>query len=311
MTEPLVSVLVPLYNHENYIEGCLQSIFDEDYPNIELVVLDDGSRDRSLTIAKQWILANQGRFARTQLWTQPNVGICRTLNRLVMEAQGSYLTLVASDDALKTGGIRARVRFLERHSKLIAVFGDAEVMDEHGDIQAGSTIECIHHGCKAALADPRRITKELMLRWSVPGPVFLARRTAWDPALGIGPYDETLSVEDRDFYLRLLSRDALAFLDLAVARYRIHSQNVSRPPGTDSGSDSLQHKILLDVQKSARKNMDLFSGWNKAILYLLIKNNQYKMPRKWIRYRVTRNILKMALFLNCFGLPGRGTQDDR
>ena len=308
MTEPLVSVLVPLYNHEKYIETCLASIAGEAYRNLELVVLDDGSRDRSFALVQDWIAANGGRFARVKTWTQPNAGICRTLNRLVAEAEGAYVVLVASDDALLPGGIQARVAYLEAHPETLAVFGDAEAIDDRGGRLAASTIKQIHHGSRAALQDPRRITRELLLRWSIPGPVFLARRSTWDPVAGVGPYDETLKVEDRDYYLRLLARGALAFVDYPVAQYRLHGLNVSRNPAGDPDLNSLQHQIASDVQKSAAINLHRFQGLDRALLRLVTRNDQYRKPRKPVRYNLTRNLIKLFKNLNRMGLLG-GRQD--
>jgi glycosyltransferase involved in cell wall biosynthesis len=298
MMEPLVSVLVPLYNHEKYIEACLASVLNETYRNLELIILDDGSKDRSFALAAAWIEANQGRFTRVKAWTQPNAGICKTVNRLLEQAQGPYITFLASDDALKPGGIQARVAFLEQHPALLAVFGDAEVIDGEGGLLAPSTITDIHHGSRPALANPKRMTKELLLKWSIPGPVLLARKITWDPVAGVGLYNENLTVEDRDFYLRLLARKALGFLDQSVARYRIHGANASRSPAQNAGADSLRDRIIRDIKISEINNLHRFQGLDKATLHLLIKNAGYSQPRKAIRYRLTRNLLKLIQFMN-------------
>jgi glycosyltransferase involved in cell wall biosynthesis len=298
MTAPLVSVLVPLYNHEKYIETCLLSIANETYPNLELLILDDGSKDSSFAIAKTWIGAHRGRFARVKAWTQTNAGVCTTANRLIAEAKGAFITFIASDDALKPDGIGARMAYLEQHPDLLAVVGDAEVMDHQGGFLAASAIQDFHLGSKATLARPNRMNLELLLRWSIPGPVLLARKAAWDPATGVGPYDESLNVEDRDFYLRLLARKALGFLDQSVARYRIHDSNASRSPEPGSDSQSLQARIVNDVKRSEIQNLHLFHGLEKAALYLIIKNAQYTRPKKAFRRRLTRKLLKFIMFMN-------------
>ena len=302
MPEPLVSVLIPLYNHEKYIETCLDSIASESYRNLELIVLDDGSRDTSLALAGAWIEAHRARFVRVELLSQANAGICRTANRLLAEAQGSYITFVASDDALQRDGIQARVAFLEQHPGTLAVFGDAEVMDEHGACLAASTIQDLHRGSRAALAHPGRIAKELILRWSIPGPVLLARRSTWDPVDGVGPYDETLSLEDRDFYLRLLARKGLAFLDRSVARYRVHSQNVSRTPSGGLDASPMQQAIARDIQRSVVLNLPRFRGWNRRLLALVSRCDRYRSPRKAVRYKLAQILLRLARTMNRLGL---------
>ena len=304
MSGPLVSVLVPLYNHEKYIETCLDSIGAEGYPDLELILLDDGSSDRSFALASAWIEAHRERFVRVQVRTQPNAGICRTANRLLQEARGPYIAFVASDDALKPGGLRARVDHLERHPALLAVIGDAEAIDGEGRTLAASTIQDIHRGSRRTLARPGRITRELILRWSIPGPVMLARKTAWDPVLGAGSYDETLALEDRDFYLRLLALGALGFLDLSVARYRIHSLNSCRRPSGDPDLASLQNLIAADIKKSSTINLHRFKGLDRFLLALVIANDRYRQPRKRLRYAATRNLMKLFRFMNRAGLLG-------
>ena len=60
----LVSVIVPMYNHARYIQQCLDSVYNEDYPNIELIIIDDGSNDESVEVAKKWREYHQGKLHR-------------------------------------------------------------------------------------------------------------------------------------------------------------------------------------------------------------------------------------------------------
>src|ERR1039458_8071818 len=92
-TEPLVSVIVPLYNHAAYLEECLNSIRDEDWPRLELLVLDDGSKDDSFARLQAWVNKHGARFENVWIASQPNQGICKTLNKLIAAAQGDFLVL--------------------------------------------------------------------------------------------------------------------------------------------------------------------------------------------------------------------------
>ena len=109
---PLVSVLVPAYNHERYIAAALDSIRDDGYPNLEIVVIDDGSTDETWDRVVAWERANRDAVA-IRTTRQSNVGLAMTLNRLLEQASGSYATTLASDDRLLPGGIEARVGALE------------------------------------------------------------------------------------------------------------------------------------------------------------------------------------------------------
>jgi len=221
---PLVSVIIPVYNHQDFLLKCLESVANETYDNIEILIIDDGSTDDSFQIAQTWSERNADRFARIELHRQENLGVTKTLNRLVQLAKGEFIAVLASDDCLLPGGIEARVNALGRNSDWLAVFGDCVVVDENETLLHESGVCGFYPGSarKCALLDRGLIGLELALRWSVPGPVFLMRRQT--PEI-IGEYDETISVEDKDYYLRLLTRGALGFIDHKVASYRLHGRN--------------------------------------------------------------------------------------
>jgi len=283
---PLVSVFMPVYNHASFVEACLDSIAGEDYPELELVIIDDGSLDDSFLRVQQWVAANSGRFRRVVCRTQPNAGLCRTLNRLVAEIKGEFATMVASDDALIPGGIRARVETLQKHPEWLAAFGDAQTMDGDGTVYQQSNLREEQEADLMALADPQRITMELLLRWSIPGPVLLCRREAWDPVRGVGLYDEALFLEDRDFYLRLLARKALGFVNRPVARYRLHSSNACR-------DRSARNRLRETLWQSNLKNAPLFSGAAQQILLFQARERHAALHGR----RLERILAKLALAL--------------
>jgi glycosyltransferase involved in cell wall biosynthesis len=108
----LVSVIVPVYNHERFICSCLESVAGETYPRMELIVIDDGSTDDSFDLATDWAKISASRFVRVEVSKQQNSGLNCTLNRLIRMARGEFIVILASDDVLIAGGILARVRAL-------------------------------------------------------------------------------------------------------------------------------------------------------------------------------------------------------
>lgn len=273
---PLVTVIMPVYNHALYVLEALDSVREEGYPHLELLILDDGSRDDSFPIVTAWAEQNATRFVSIKAWSQPNAGVCRTLNRLIAEASGEFVTMVASDDRLLPGGIQARVEALERHPEWLLVFGDAQTIDGAGKVTHASTLKA-HRANLAALADPRRMSFEVLLRWSLPGPVYLARRAAWSDEEGIGPYDESLFLEDRDFYLRLFARKAVGYLPLAVAQYRVHGANACQDPARRS---VLRETLAL----SAENNVHRFQGSARRIVAAQAQERRAALEgRRWKR----------------------------
>lgn len=264
-TLPLVSVIIPAFNHEKFVVRCLQSLLEDGYPNLEVLLVDDGSVDATFAVANDWLRLHGNRFRRVYTERQGNRGIAATLNKLVRLANGEYLTLLASDDYLLPSGIWTRLTTLNEHSEWLAVIGDCIVVDDDGRKIYDSGISELRKGNVSLLENPLSITGELLLRWSVPGPVLLLKKITFDEIHGVGMYDESLLVEDKDFYLRLLSRKALGFVNAAVSAYRIHGSNLS---SANAGTNNRRVVLLLDLAQACRKNLKLFSGKNRYILVL-------------------------------------------
>lgn len=268
--QPLVSVLVPLYNHERYIVACLDSLVADGYQELEIVILDDGSRDESLRLALDWKERHSTVFSgNVVIASRDNRGITRTLNELIAMAHGEFIVLLASDDLLLPGGIRARLDYLQTHSEKMAVFADSVVIDKEGRCLHESALDYIsrsavnqYHGAsiRSLLADDEMLSYELVFNWSVPGPGFMARREAYRI---LGGYDESLNVEDWDFYLRLTAHGLLGYLDRAVAAYRMHDLN-----SASSASSRLQQ--YKDLLRTATKNWPNFSGVKRFHLLALV-----------------------------------------
>lgn len=253
---PLVSILIPLYNHQRFIGRSLDSIIEDPYPAKEIIVLDDGSTDESAEVVKKWFGAKRDQIVGAfEFKSRGNQGLCKTLNEMISMARGKYVALLASDDLLLPGGIQARVDYLEKHNDKMAVFGDCIVIDSNDKLIYEGGIENLHHGRKKYLINDSLLGYELVFHFCVPGPVFMARR---DTYKAIGLYDETLAVEDWDYYLRLVSQNALGFIDYPVAAYRHHEKNMVR---MWSRSDWI--KWPLDT---ITKNIDRFTGLKRLHL---------------------------------------------
>lgn len=261
---PLVTVCVPSFNHARYVVQCLESISKSNHENLELVIIDDGSSDNSAAIISEWLGANSFRFNKIVFKVQSNSGICVTLNRLVKEASGEYLAFIASDDKMIADGISKRIHELKSNPEWMAVYGDCRLIDSNDQFISNSAIVFLYKANIKALLQKNLIARELILNWSVPGPGFMARVECFNPTKGIGLYNENIPFEDRDFYLRLLSRKALGFINTPVAEYRIHDKNVSRMKnGIKYTYESIKPIINANISV-----LQYFSGVDKAVLWL-------------------------------------------
>lgn len=284
LQEPLVSVIVPLYNHERFITRCLDSIVEDPYPSKEILVLDDGSSDASAEMVQKWRIKNNARFeGRFAFVNRKNRGLTKTLNELISMAKGDYIVLVASDDCLLSGGIQVRLQYLLEHPNKLAVFADCIVIDETGGLLYNSGLTGLYRGRKDYLSHERLRVYELIFRWCVPGPVFMAKRDVYKI---VGSYDETLNLEDYDFYLRLLSRNLLGFIDYPVAAYRLHGLNTI-------SNKELASRVNESMYGSIFNNLDDFSGLKRAHLIskmISLIGASYKLDGKLIKSFIYRGL---------------------
>ncbi|MBO4294222.1 MAG: glycosyltransferase family 2 protein [Alphaproteobacteria bacterium] len=130
---PLVSVIIPAYNHENFVQETLLSIINQTYKNIELIVIDDGSKDTTFQVIEKTLKAYPDRFVRTDISTQSNAGTTITLNRLLKKAEGDFVYLIASDDVAYPTAIEKELKFLQTHPDYVLAVGDNRFIDENGN----------------------------------------------------------------------------------------------------------------------------------------------------------------------------------
>ena len=133
VANPLVSVIVPAYNHERYVQETIRSIIDQNYKNIELIIIDDGSSDSTFEKIQAMESECRKRFVRFIYQKQKNQGTGPTQNRLISLAKGKYIYPIASDDLSKSTAIKKEVDFLEKNPDYVLCVGDNEIIDANGN----------------------------------------------------------------------------------------------------------------------------------------------------------------------------------
>ena len=224
MAAPLVSVLIPAFNHERYVLRCLDSVLEDPYPAKELIVIDDGSTDRTGARIADWV-ATHCMDIPIEYVQREHRGIAATLNELAARANGEFLRPGASDDYLLPGGLAAQVDYLLAHPRKVVVIGDSVVVDRDGHKLHDSGMCDLHGADKSLYHSDDGIRRAVIRQWAIGGPVALIRRCALDTA---DRWSEGLRIEDWDLFLRLAARGVLGFIDVHVCAYRLHDANASR-----------------------------------------------------------------------------------
>jgi glycosyltransferase involved in cell wall biosynthesis len=223
MTRPLVSVIIPVFNCERYLGGALESISREEYGPLEVVVVDDGSTDRSAEVARSYPV---------RLLGTPHNGVARARNAGLDAASGELITFLDADDVWMPGSLGRRVDRLLERPELDAVFGLMEVFVEPG-VQPPPWY-------RSAWEEEPQNT--LMAGW-------LMRRRVFEK---VGRFDTTYEIgEDTEWLAR--SKDAhlnVERIPEVVMRYRFHANNTTRRREVLRGNLVRALKQSIDRQRA-------------------------------------------------------------
>lgn len=286
--EVSLSYLVPSYNHGKYILELLESIrLDMLHLSVpaELIIVDDGSKDNSETVIRQWIEENNYRIKIKCVFLPENKGIPAVFNKLITLSSGEFLRFSGSDDILVQGSTQKLLEVFTGRESLVCVFGDGNVIDHYGRMIDVSSI-AFHGGNVARLADSKNLKTELIQNWCLAGPSFLIRKNHYDRM----HYDESLKIDDYDLYLSLLENsEAVAFLNVIVCQYRIHDSNTSKTKDV---------KKRIDNMDSFLKIVDKYI--DRGVLRNELISVKYKTMAK-IRF-LQKKYLSVVLYMSVYGV---------
>lgn len=128
-SQPLISILIPAYNHEKFVEGCVRSVPAQDWTNVELLIVDDGSKDTTWAKLQELKAECERCLARVEMVTQENRGTSFTWARLRGMARGEFILTLASDDELAPGALSALVHPMLEDRRIGVVVGQNAFMD--------------------------------------------------------------------------------------------------------------------------------------------------------------------------------------
>lgn len=210
---PLVSVIISSYNHGPYVEESILSVLGQSYPNVELLVVDDGSTDDSVERIRR--LQEEHGF---DFRVQKNIGLTRTLNETIARASGQLVAPFGSDDIMLPERLAIQVAYMADKPEVGICAGNIELMYADGTPYPAS---------KQRLDIPfRRLDFDDMFlerKPYPPAPTLLFRREALE---AVGGFDPAIRLED--LYIELRITHAGYFIDAlgtTLARYRKHETN--------------------------------------------------------------------------------------
>lgn len=304
----LVSVVMPAYNHEKYVQDAIKSIINQTYKNIELIVIDDGSKDSTWDKIQEMKEECEKRFVRVVFETQENQGVCNTLNKLLDKVQSDYIFFLASDDLAKPETIEVEYNFLSKNPDYSLVVGDSEFIDSDGTICYWNERQETEYNTKKAkyktfasyLQAKTKMDfstsefgsyKSLLNSNYVPNG-YLIRKSIFDL---IGQYTPEAPLEDWWLMLQVSKYSKMKFINKILFSYRWHDSNTIKVHReTDVNIETFKYeygvmrknidleKVLPEVKEDIIKN-DYFCYKTIGITYLFeIKKYKNENSKKTI-----------------------------
>lgn len=306
---PLVSVLIPAYNHENYIQETIESIINQTYPNIELIILDDGSKDKTWEKITELKPKCENRFVKIHFETKQNEGTCITLNKLLELSSGEFVYIIASDDLAKPQAIEKEVKFLQDNPDYALAVGDNEYVDSMGK-QIFRTPKAFTSNIKNAkyktvkeflssklkidfLSDDFGSYKTLYKENYIPNG-YLIRKNIFET---IGNFTKNAPLEDFWLMLQISKYKKMKYIDEISFSYRIHDTNTignsTRMRELTTQTRNYEQK-LLEKYLTNHKNDELLKIYNEGICYY-----QTGIPNILMLYKyqkINTRTLKVEIF---------------
>jgi len=221
---PGISVIIPSYNHEKYIGFAIQSVLDQTFDDWELVIVDDGSTDKSVEVIKKY------NDPRIKIFVQSNHDAPYTINRGISESRGKHIAILNSDDVFEPLKLEESMRTLSEGYDF--VFGKLSVIDENNNRmdESDERVRWINNKLNNS-TDPDTLSKLFLnINYIVTPSNFVFRRSVIEK---IGYFHEKLHVShDFNFLVKLFSKGLkVKFIPKYHARYRLHSNNtLSKSP---------------------------------------------------------------------------------
>lgn len=267
-TNPLVSVIVASYNHERYIEKCINSLFKQTYKNIEILVIDDCSSDST------WEKLNKFNDSRLSIQrNKNNLGTVSTINKLIEKSKGEYIAFIGSDDYWKEDKLSKQVDILESNKKYGACFSNALFVDDNNCVIQEQIPDDIDINVfKHKNGSQQDLLRELFEKLNfLCHPSCLIRKSVIND---IGLFSERyMQLHDMEYWIRLLYKYNIYIMEEATVYYRRSKKNESVSSPTLE-KHNRHHNELCLILIDFVNNMpdDLFFDVFKD---LLVKTNNH------------------------------------
>lgn len=259
--EYLVSVVVITYNSSKFIVNTLESIKNQSYKNIELIISDDCSQDNTVEVCQKWLSENTQRFIRTEIVSSKvNTGITANMNRAYSAANGVWIKPIAGDDALLSNCIGSNITYVLENPSAEIVFSKIKILSNNDAVYQHGTKIFNMYDIKLTLP-PKELEYLILCENFIPAATTFIKRELW---YEMGGFDESIPMmEDWPFWIKLIQmKKHLYFNPMPTVMYRMHDESISlnkRPSVRYMESVALAYKYVRMIQYEYNKMLWLYA----------------------------------------------------
>ncbi len=284
MNLPLVSIITPTFNHENYISDCIRSAQAQTYSNWEMIIVDDGSTDTTYSIAKSFAENDK----RIQVFTQKNIGIFRlseTYNFALSKSKGKYIAVLEGDDIWLTKKLALQVPTLESDDSSVLSWGRA--FSSNVDLTKDFNMNLLINRDEKILTNTpiMSATKDFMFINFIPALTVLVRRSSLEK---IGGFIQNfnLPLVDLPTWQQLSLIGSFTFIDMPLGKWRIYPNQVTKTytiqitEGFYQLALSFYQQNKIYFQSIQFDVSNLHQYYSKKLVICYSRSGRYKLIRK-------------------------------
>src|SRR6266581_585645 len=228
----LVSVIIPCYNHAQFLAHAIESVLAQSYSNFELIVVDDGSTDDTAEVVR--------RYSPVHYVYQDNAGLSAARNTGLRQSRGAFIAFLDADDRLLPHALEVGVSCMREHPECAFVSGHCRVIDSANAVLASPRQRHIQHDHYL------KLVRGGCYIWCPA--IVLYQRQVFDFVHGFDP--AVMPVEDYDLYLRITKDFPVYSHNQVIAEYRQHRSNTSRDVTVMEHAALAAHKAQWDFAKA-------------------------------------------------------------
>jgi len=283
MALPLVTIVGLCYNHDRYVLETLESIREQSYQHLQVILIDDCSKDNSVSIVETWLKYN--RLDWTFIRHEVNIGVTRSLNETLELAQGEYYKAIACDDVLMPNFISTMVeRFDLLPDEYAMIYSDVQTINENSEVFGSTPFS--ERGWDTDEKVPSGELFDQLAGWCFIPAAGTFMKTCVLKKL---KFNESLIVEDWDLWLRMSKLYLIKGISIAYAKYRIHSASFYQqksPAYRDHELRSLENHLGYSKIADSRINNFIY----KHSILLFMYNGDRALYWLWRRFLIKRTM---------------------